>query len=120
MNKMHGCAIIPEIAKENDYITLQHYVNRSLVPWADVSLDVIQVKKEMPPELPRLSNPHTHEMIETYAVVGNLTIEADIEGEKYVISAPGAIVIPPGVKRYWRFVKGTGYLMVTKTIRKPD
>ena len=112
-SNMRGFVAVPEILKDDEYVTFLSYVHKGIVPWADVSLAVCQVKKEIPPELSNTySQPHTHEVIETYAVAGDLTIEVDIEGEKHLISSPAAIVIPPGVKRCWRVVKGVGYLVL--------
>jgi len=93
------------------YVKYLVYVNKQNAPWADIHIQVYEVIKEIPLELALFIEAHTHEVVETYSLLGNLKIEVDIEGEKHVVSAPGSIIIPPGLKRTFRFIGGTGYLL---------
>jgi len=132
LKQTYGFEVVPEIVpeygcvavskeEEEEYVTCFRYLNKELAPWADISLVVHRVNKEIPPELSTLPKPHAHETVETYAVIGDLTIEIDVEGEKYQLSGkggPATIVIPPGVKRCRRYLGGTGYVIAI--VRIPE
>jgi hypothetical protein len=107
---------VPLVTYEDEHETTYTYLNKSIVPWADVRIAVTHYKSEFPPELERQHTIHTHQVAETYAVLGDLTMEIDVAEEKHLISSPGILVIPPGVKRHRKYVKGTGFVIVIHRI----
>ena len=114
--KEYGFIAVPK-EEEEKYVTFYRYLNKAIAPWCDVALAVYRVNKEVPQDLSTFMKPHIHGAIETYAVIGNLTIEIDIEGEKHRISGeglpgPSTLIIPPGLKRTRRYLRGTGYVIV--------
>ncbi|MFC2018824.1 hypothetical protein ACFLU4_02555 [Chloroflexota bacterium] len=87
------------------------YMSSDMVPEADVNLGirhVIRVPADFKPHI----EPHTHEVSQVYAVVGELTVEVMLDDEKHEVSGPAGIFIPAGMRHTIRPLKGSGYMVV--------
>lgn len=90
---------------------LYTFMDRALVPEADVVVLVHDVKK-VPPNFKPYVEPHTHEVSQLYNLIGELTFEATLDGERHEVTAPASIFIPAGVKHTIRPLRGSGYVVV--------
>jgi hypothetical protein len=86
-------------------------MSSDLVPEADVNLGIRHVINTPTDFKPHIE-PHTHEVSQVYAVVGELTVEVLLDEEKHQISGPAGIFIPAGMMHTIRPLKGSGYLVV--------
>ena len=87
------------------------YMDNDLVPEADTSVSVWQVK-QVPPDFKPHIEPHKHQMSQVYAVVGDLTVEVTLDGEKHEVTGPAGIFIPAGVTHTYRPLRGSGYTVI--------
>ena len=70
-----------------------------------------EVKQVPPPDFKAHVEPHKHRVSSLYGVIGELTIEVTLDGEKHEVSGPGSVFIPSGVVHTVRYLKGHGYLI---------
>ena len=89
----------------------RRYMESSLVPEADICISVREVNQVPPDYKPHLE-PHKHEVSKVYAVMGDLTVEFMLEGEKREVKAPAALFIPAGMTHSWCPLRGSGSLLV--------
>lgn len=73
--------------------TLDLFMGSSLLPESDISLFVR--KTEIPPGREVNVEPHKHDASQVYALVGDLTARAFLDGEWHPVEAPACIFIPP-------------------------
>lgn len=84
------------------------YMDNSLVPEADVRVSVRGIK-QVPPDYKAHVAPHKHEVSQVYGVIGDLTVEFVLEGERREVTGPASIFIPAGMMHSCRPVRGSGY-----------
>jgi hypothetical protein len=87
------------------------YLNDSLVPGADMVIHIGEIKNLTAPFQPYVDQ-HKHDVSSAYALIGDLTLEVIIEGEKKEVSGPAGVFIPPGKMHSVRPLRGTGYFIV--------
>ena len=90
---------------------LNTFMDGSMVPEADVVLLVNEIKK-VAPNLEQYVEPHTHDATQLYAIIGDLTLEVILEGERHEVSGPAAVFIPAGMTHTLRPLRGNGDLVV--------
>lgn len=90
---------------------LINYMDSDLVPEADIVVHVREVRR-VPPGFKSHVEPHTHEVSEFFGIIGDLTMEFILNGERHEVSGPHGIFVPPGVSHTLRPLRGKGYLLV--------
>ena len=88
------------------------YMDKSLVPEADIRIGVGQVKEVPPDGFKPHIEPHKHKVSQVYAIVGDLTVEVTLDGEKHEVTGPAGIFIPAGMTHCFRLLRGSGYTVV--------
>lgn len=91
-----------------------HCMNKSLVPEADIYVDVNQVE-QIPEGQEYQIEPHKHPVSKVFTIIGKLTVEVILENERYEVQGPASIFIPSGVMHRLLPVKGKGYFVVIMT-----
>ncbi len=86
------------------------YMSSSLVPEADIRCGVRHIK-QVPPDSKPFVDMHSHPVSSVYLIIGDLTLEQNLEGEKHEITGPAAVFIPAGMMHALRPVRGSGYLV---------
>ncbi|MBI2908240.1 MAG: hypothetical protein HYX92_11385 [Chloroflexi bacterium] len=87
-------------------------VSGDLAPGADIAAGYRLIEKEPPKGFEPHVQLHKHDVSSVYMFLGDLQVEVNLEGEKYIVSAPRAAYIPAGVKHTYRPISGTGYVVV--------
>lgn len=99
---------IPQMEREVG--PLFRFMNRDMVPEADVTLMVRIIERD-----PRESNvgphPHHHEGNQLYCLLGEVEVEVTIEDETANVKGPASIFIPAGKAHAIRYRGGRGYLV---------
>ena len=93
------------------------FMDTRLVEEADVHIGLQEVKS-VPPDFESFIEPHTHEVSQCYAIIGELTIEVTLEGERHEVEGPASIFIPPGMEHTFRPVRGNGYVVIVMTSKE--
>jgi len=88
-----------------------NYLDESLVPEADLVVHVSEVKR-VPPDFKPYVAPHQHEVSSFYGLVGDLTVEVQLDDEKREVTGPASIFIPPGLKHSIRPLRGKGHMII--------
>ena len=88
------------------------FMDNSLVQEADILLHVREVK-EVPSTLEFAAEPHKHDVSQLYGIIGELTIEVILDGERHEVSGPAGIFIPAGILHTIRPLKGSGYVVLS-------
>ncbi len=88
-----------------------NYMDSSLVPEADIRVGVGHIE-QVPADLKPLVTPHKHPVSKVYAVIGDLTVEVTLDGERHEVSAPAGVFVPAGMMHAIRPLRGSGYLAV--------
>ena len=96
--------------EERDVIPM-NYLDESLVPEADLVVHVSEVKR-VPPDFKPYVAPHQHEVSSFYGLVGDLTVEVQLDDEKREVTGPASIFIPPGVKHSIHPLRGKGHMII--------
>ncbi len=86
------------------------FMDSSLVRAADILLHVREVK-EVPSDLKSHVEPHKHDVSQLYGIIGELTIEVILDGERHEVKGPACVFIPAGTTHTLRLLKGNGYLL---------
>ena len=89
---------------------LNRYMDRSLVQEADTTMLVREVKGVFPEYKPHVE-PHIHDVSEIYGIIGDLTVEVILEGERHRVRGPVCIFVPAGMMHAIHYVEGSGYLV---------
>ncbi len=84
------------------------YMSNSLVPEADINVSIDHIK-QVPVDFESHIEPHKHPVSEVYVVIGDLTVEVILEGERHEVSGPAGVFIPAGMPHTMRPLKGSGY-----------
>ncbi len=87
------------------------YMDSSLVPEADIRL-VVRYIKNVPTDFKPYVEPHKHEVSQLYALIGDLTYDVTLEGERREVTGPAAIFIPAGVVHTIHPLRGSGYIAI--------
>ncbi|MFH1169238.1 MAG: hypothetical protein V1691_00950 [Chloroflexota bacterium] len=88
-----------------------NYMDSSLVPEADIRVGVGHIG-EVPAGFKPLVKPHKHPVSKVYAIIGDLTVEVTLDGEKHEVSAPAGVFVPAGMMHSIKPLRGSGYLVV--------
>ena len=86
------------------------FMDSSLVQEADILLHVREVK-EVPSGLESHIEPHKHDVSQLYGIIGELTIEVILDGERHEVKGPACVFIPAGVMHTSRPLRGNGYIL---------
>jgi len=86
------------------------FMDSSLVREADILLHVREVK-EVPSALEFDAEPHKHDVSQLYGIIGELTLEVILDGERHEVKGPACVFIPAGTTHTLRLLKGNGYLL---------
>ena len=95
------------------------YMSGSQVPEADMSFALRYIGK-VPTGFKSEDEPHRHPMSQLYAIIGELTLELILEGERHEVSGPAAVFIPAGMTHIIRPLSGSGYLAVVTRAGKSE
>ena len=87
------------------------YMSSSVVPEADMSFSVQHVDK-VPPDFKSYVEPHKHPASQLFAIIGDLTLEVILDGERSEVSGPAALFVPAGMSHTMRPLRGSGYIAV--------
>jgi len=90
---------------------IRKYMSSALVPEANVWINVREVK-QVPPDFKSHLEPHKHELNEVYGVIGDLTVEFGLDGERREVTGPASLFIPAGTAHFYRPLRGSGYVFV--------
>ena len=85
------------------------YMSSSLVPEADMSFSLQHVDK-VPPDFKSYVEPHKHPTSQLFAIIGDLTLEVVLDGERSEVSGPAALFVPAGMSHTMRPLRGSGYI----------
>jgi len=85
------------------------YMSNSLVPEADIYASGRHVK-QVPVDFKPHIEPHKHQVSKIYIILGDLTVELTLDGEKHEFSGPAGIFIPAGMMHTIRPLRGSGYI----------
>ena len=88
-----------------------NYMSNSMVPEADLWVTVREVK-QVPADLKSFVEPHTHSVSKVYAIIGDLTVEVVLDGERHEVTGPAGVFIPAGMMHTNRLLSGSGYWIV--------
>lgn len=67
--------------------------------------------KQIPPDYKSHIEPHKHEVSEVYGVIGDLSVEFILEGERREVTGPASLFIPAGMMHACRPLRGSGYFL---------
>jgi len=84
------------------------YMSNSLLPEADINVGIDHIK-QVPVDFKSHIEPHKHPMSEVYAIIGDLTVEVILDGERHEVSGPAGVFIPAGMIHTMRPLRGSGY-----------
>jgi len=84
------------------------YMSNSLLPEADINVSIDHIK-QVPANFKSHIEPHKHRVSEVYVVIGDLTVEVILDGEKHEVSGPAGVFIPAGMMHTMRPLRGSGY-----------
>jgi mannose-6-phosphate isomerase-like protein (cupin superfamily) len=84
------------------------YMSSSLVPEADIWVNVDHIK-QVPVDFKPYLEPHKHQVSEVYVVIGDLTVEVILGGERHEVSGEAGVFIPAGMIHTYRPLRGSGY-----------
>ncbi|MBP1716367.1 MAG: hypothetical protein H6Q42_4570 [Deltaproteobacteria bacterium] len=87
------------------------YLNDSLVAGSDLVIHIGEIHQLTAPIQPYVDQ-HKHDVSSAYALIGDLTLEVIIEGEKREVAGPAGVFIPAGKMHSVRPLRGTGYFIV--------
>lgn len=88
-----------------------NYLDASLIPGADMVIHIAEFRQLTTPLDPYVE-PHKHEVSSFYGVIGDLTIEVILEGERHEVTGPGSVFIPPGMMHSVRALRGDGHVVI--------
>jgi len=86
-------------------------LDNSMTPDADMVIHVAEYRNLQKP-VDTYVDPHKHAFSSFYGVIGDLTIEVTLEGDRYEVSGPGSVFIPPGMMHSIRALKGDGHVLI--------
>jgi hypothetical protein len=95
---------------EQEIGPLWKYMDGEMVPEADVTVFVREVKGHISEDLKAGPSVHKHEVNQLYCLVGDVKVEVTLEADKHMVQAPAAILIPAGMNHAIKF-GGKGYLV---------
>jgi len=84
------------------------YMSNSLLPEADINVGIDHIK-QVPVDFKSHIEPHKHQVSEVYAIIGDLTVEVILDGERHEVSGPAGVFIPAGMIHTMRPLRGSGY-----------
>lgn len=84
------------------------YMSSSLLPEADIWVGIDHIK-QVPVDFKPYIEPHKHEVSEVYVIIGDLTVEVILDGERHEVSGPAGVFIPAGMIHTFRPLRGSGY-----------
>ena len=87
------------------------YMASSMVPEADMYF-VLRYIKNVPTDFKPYVEPHKHEVSQLYALIGDLTYDVTLEGERREVTGPAAIFIPAGMVHAIHPLRGSGYIAI--------
>ena len=121
MSKTNKFIIKPRIHKDFVYHDMNRatreiglgyrYIDSSLLPEADICVGVQEIK-QVPHDFKPFVEPHKHDANQFYIIIGRLTVEVTLDGERHEVDGPASIFIPAGVKHTFHPLRGSGYLVV--------
>ena len=88
-----------------------NYMDQSLVPEADIVVHLTEVR-QVPSDFSPYVEPHQHEVSSFYGIVGELTVEVTLDGERHEVTGPASVFIPPGVMHSIRPLRGKGQMII--------
>jgi mannose-6-phosphate isomerase-like protein (cupin superfamily) len=91
-----------------------HCMNKSLVPEADIYVDVNHVE-QIPVGSKYHIEPHKHPVSSVFTIIGDLTVEVILDGVRHEVQGPASIFIPSGTMHMLRPIKGKGCFVVIMT-----
>ena len=90
--------------------TLKRMMDSSLVPEADMTVRGGWTEVKNGPQA-SFVEPHIHEVSQMYIILGDLTAEVSLDGERHELTAPACVFIPAGMMHTIRMLKGSGYFL---------
>jgi hypothetical protein len=99
-----------QFERQRDIIPL-NYLDVSLIPEADLVVHVSEVKR-VPADFKPYVTSHKHEVSSFYGLIGDLTVEVILDGERHEVTGPASIFIPPEVMHSIRPLSGQGYMII--------
>ena len=101
-----------DMARANEELgPVYNYMGNSLVPEADIYAGARYVQ-QVPADLKPYVEPHKHPVSKAYTIVGDLTVEVVLDGERHEVTGPAGVFVPAGMMHTIRMLRGSGYLMV--------
>jgi 2-isopropylmalate synthase len=86
-------------------------MDQSLVPEADIVVHLTEVR-QVPSDFRPYVEPHQHEVSSFYGIVGELTVEVTLDGERHEVTGPASVFIPSGVMHSIRPLRGKGQMII--------
>ncbi|MFC1592894.1 hypothetical protein ACFL4C_02655 [Candidatus Omnitrophota bacterium] len=88
-----------------------NYMDNSMVEGADITFGIREVK-QVPPEMKSYIEPHKHDVSQLYVILGDLTVEFILEGERHEVTGPSSVFIKPGMMHTTCPIRGSGSMLV--------
>jgi len=107
-----GELVYHDVARmEQEIGPLWKYMDSELVPEADVTVLVREVKRNVSEDLKAGPSLHKHEVNQLYCLLGEVKLEVTLGTDKHMVQGPAAVLVPAGMTHAIRYAGGKGYLV---------